>query len=246
MAPRPWRRGPSAQVARLGRRVARWPRGWLDRWLLRRPFEGLSGRRYAALARPAFERFDERVLDQLPASLIEARWMLDVGAGPATFALAAARRYPQLRVLALEPSHELARTAAVAVADLPRVRVVRARAEQLPLADGAIALAVCLSSLRHFADRGRALAELRRVLAPGGTLVIIELDPRASPARIAHHARGLSERALRAVFGALVVRTAPPVEDVIALAERAGFLLRRRHDDPWQPLYLLELTPGPA
>lgn len=224
-------------------RSARWPvLGWLDRWLYRRPFEGQSGLRYLRNARPAFESFDDRVLDLIAEPLGRATCMLELGAGGGAFACAAAARFPRLRVLAVEPSDVLARRARAAAAARPSIRVLRARAEALPLRTASVEVAACISSLRHFSDRERSLLELRRVLVPGGTLVIAELDPQAPARRIAHHAEGLRGRALGLAFGALVVRTAPPAHQVVALAERAGFSLRRRVDDPLQPLYVLELT----
>jgi ubiquinone/menaquinone biosynthesis C-methylase UbiE len=218
--------------------------GVLDRVLFRRPFEGLAALVYRTRTRPAFEDFDERLLAHLAAPARSAQRLLEVGAGPATFARAAKRRFPHLEVIAVEPSRQLARAAAAAGRQerpAAPVAVVRALAEELPLRDASISLAVCVSSIRHVADRRRAFAELRRVLVPGGALIIAELDPAASAARIAHHADRLGSRWLRASFGPLVVRTAPPWQAIAAAARRAGFDLVRYAEDPLQPLYLLDL-----
>ena len=224
----------------------------LDRVLYRHPFEGKSAERYRTRERPAFCDFDDRLITRLADQLGRAERLLEVGAGPATFALAAKRRFPSLQVVALEPSRVLAKAAHEAAAketsaptsDAPRaarsISVVRGVAEALPLADASISVAVCLSSIRHVADRRRAFAELRRVLAPGGSLIIAELDPAASAERIAYHADRLSARWLRAAFGPLVVRTAPPWQSIAKTATRAGFELVRQAGDPQQPLYLLE------
>jgi hypothetical protein len=79
---------------------------WLDRWLYRHPFEGASARRYAAAERPAFADLDERLLDGMTPLLGDARRLLDVGCGPCTFALRAAARWPELEVIALDPSRD--------------------------------------------------------------------------------------------------------------------------------------------
>lgn len=213
----------------------------LDRVLFRRPFEGQSAVRYRTRARPAFGDFDERLLHALTDRLRVAERLLEVGAGPATFAGAAARRFPHLQVLAVEPSRELARAAVERAAAAPPFAMIRGVAERLPLADASISIAVCLSSIRHVRDRSRSFAELRRVLAPGAPLVVAELDPAASAARIAYHADRIDDRLLRAAFGPLVVRTAPPWQVIARAAAAAGFTLARRSDDPLQPLYLLEL-----
>jgi ubiquinone/menaquinone biosynthesis C-methylase UbiE len=53
-------------------------------------------------------------------------------------------------------------------------RVVRAPAEALPLPDASFDFAVCTLVLCTVADQARALAELRRVLKPGGRLLFLE------------------------------------------------------------------------
>jgi SAM-dependent methyltransferase len=204
---------------------------WLDRSLYRHPFEGRSAARYAVGARPAFGDLDERLLDAM--GLRHGR-LLELGSGPATFARRAAARHPALQVIAVEPSRTFARRHL-------GIHVLRGAGEALPLADGSIDVAVCLSSLRHVRDRGQTLRELRRVVAPGGRLVIVELDLAADAGRIAAHADGLASALLRRAFGPLVVRTAPPLATIAALAAAAGWRLAARRDDPVQPVYVLEL-----
>ncbi len=218
---------------------------WLDRVLYRHPFEGASARRYAAAERPAFGDFDDRLLDTLAPLLDGATrpigtphtdvTLLDVGAGPGTFAMRAAARFPKLRVIAVEPSRDFAR---------PRhgVELACARGEALPLADASVDVAICLSSIRHVRDRRATLRELRRVVRRGGRLVIVELDPTASPRRIATHADRLGSPLLRRVFGPLVVRTAPPVEAIEAIAHATGWSTTACRDDAAQPVYVLELA----
>jgi SAM-dependent methyltransferase len=197
---------------------------WLDRVLYRHPFEGASARRYATAERPAFGDLDDRLLDAM--ALDGARRLLDLGSGPGTFAARAAARHPGLQIITVEPSHAFRPS-------------VRARAEALPLVDGCIDVAICLSSIRHVRDRGAALRELRRVAA---RLVIVELDPVASAARIANHADHITGVLLRRAFGPLVVRTAPPADAIIALARAAGWELARRRDDAIQPVYILDFA----
>ena len=228
---------------------------WLDRVLYRHPFEGASARRYADAERPAFGDFDDRLLDALTPHLVGTQEtsaagdatrrtgmphtqvsMLDVGAGPGTFAMRAAARFPTLQVIAVEPSRDFARPRA-------GVHVACARGEALPLADASVDVAICLSSIRHVRDRRATLRELRRVVRRrGGRLVIVELDPAASSRRIAAHADRLASPLLRRAFGPLVVRTAPPVGAIEALAHGAGWTTAACRDDAVQPVYILELA----
>jgi ubiquinone/menaquinone biosynthesis C-methylase UbiE len=202
----------------------------VDRWLYRRPFEGASARRYAAHERPAFGDLDDRLIASWTA-LAGARRLLDVGAGPATFATRVRSIHPSVQVVCAEPSRDLARAPAV-----------RAVAEALPFADASFDLAICLSSIRHVRDRARALVELRRVVRAGGALWIVELDPAADRARCANHARALGSTALRLAFRPLVVRTAPSAGAIAQDAERAGWRVEAPSADPVQPVYLLRCT----
>ncbi len=206
---------------------------WLDRVLYRHPFEGASARRYATKERPAFGDLDDRLLDRMAEMLASARWLLELGAGPASFAGRAADRHPHLTVLAVDPSRDFARRH-------PPLGVLRAAGEALPLAAASVDVAVCLSSIRHVRDRVQTLRELRRVVR--GTVVIVELDPAADATRIAAHAQRLGSAVLRHAFGPLVVRTAPTSDMITALAREAGWTVRARRDDPVQPVYIMELV----
>jgi ubiquinone/menaquinone biosynthesis C-methylase UbiE len=207
---------------------------FLDRLISRHPFEGRSAVQYARDERPAFGDLDDRLLDSLAADLGAAeagahRRLLDVGCGPATFTRRAGERLRALSVIAIDPSRDFARPG-----------VVRATSEALPIADRAIDVAICLSSIRHVRDRAASLRELRRVVR--GVLVIVELDPAADRRRIANHTERLASPILRRAFGPLFVRTAPPEAMIRELARAAGFALRARRDDPVQPVYVLELV----
>jgi ubiquinone/menaquinone biosynthesis C-methylase UbiE len=77
---------------------------------------------------------------------------------------------------------------------------VQSSAEQLPFADGSFDMVTCQTVLIHVADPARVLAEMKRVLAPGGLLLLSE--PNNMPnhvARFAHPAMDLARvmRALR-------------------------------------------------
>ncbi len=52
----------------------------------------------------------------------------------------------------------------------------RGRAEALPFEDGQFQVVSCIMSLHHFADLDQALSEIRRVLAPGGLVLVREHD----------------------------------------------------------------------
>jgi ubiquinone/menaquinone biosynthesis C-methylase UbiE len=75
-------------------------------------------------------------------------------------------------VVGIDPSEEMLRAAAATLAGLPGVRLVRGRAEELPLAPASAELVFMSMSFHHVADQPRALSEIRSVLRPGGALCV--------------------------------------------------------------------------
>lgn len=87
------------------------------------------------------------------------------------------RHYPATvsRLLAVEPEPYLRRRAAAAARDTPtRIEVIAGTADRLPLADGSVDAAVVSGVLCSVPDPAGALAELERVLRPGGELRFYE------------------------------------------------------------------------
>lgn len=90
-------------------------------------------------------------------------------------------------VTGIDPSDELIGRAEAAVPDIlrGRFRMVKGVAEDLPFAAGSFDTVVTTFTLCSVTDQARALAEARRVLAPGGRLLFLEhgLAPDAGPRR---------------------------------------------------------------
>jgi ubiquinone/menaquinone biosynthesis C-methylase UbiE len=78
-------------------------------------------------------------------------------------------------VIGLEPSPELLRMARERAASAPvPVGLLEASAEALPLDDASMDAVVTTWTLCTIPDAGQALAEMRRVLKPGGVLLFVE------------------------------------------------------------------------
>ena len=107
-----------------------------------------------------------RLIDAL--SGINGR-VLDGGCGTGGLLAALRARRPDLSLVGLEWSAAGARRAAIKAG----VPIVRGSINALPFADGSFDAAVSADVLSHAAvEPGTALSELRRVLRPGGRLVI--------------------------------------------------------------------------
>ena len=89
---------------------------------------------------------------------------LDVGAGPAILSGELAPRVA--RAVALDPSRAMLAHAPAGVE-----RVV-GQAEAMPFADASFDLVTAVNTLHHVADMERTLAEMVRVLAPAGRIVV--------------------------------------------------------------------------
>lgn len=103
--------------------------------------------------------------------------VLDVGCGPGTDlrALAAAAG-PTGAVFGIDQDPKMVATACARLADRPTVQVRQADAHRLPFEDGSIDRARTDRVLMHVADPAAVLAELHRVLRPGGLTTLAEPD----------------------------------------------------------------------
>jgi ArsR family transcriptional regulator len=104
------------------------------------------------------------------------RWTVaDLGCGDGYLTVEAARWAS--RVIAIDHSREVLERAR-ALADRREVRNIewrRGELEALPIDDGAADVALLSQALHHAGDPARALAEARRVLVPGGRLLVLDL-----------------------------------------------------------------------
>jgi ubiquinone/menaquinone biosynthesis C-methylase UbiE len=118
-----------------------------------------------------FEPWGRELLDEVAVEPGEA--VLDVACGPGTVSrLAAARTGPAGRVAGCDLSPAMLEIAAGRgpVEDGAAIDYVEAPADRLPVADVSFDVAICQQGLQFFPDRLAALAEMRRVLRPGGRI----------------------------------------------------------------------------
>ena len=136
---------------------------------------------YARHWGPVIESAAIRVLDDV-APVIEAILargdvprILDVGAGTGALAIAALQRWPAAEVLGIDPSGamlDLAESSAeerLGTDVAGQLETQIGWADELPLDDGVVDIAVSSFVLQLVDNRAAALREVRRVLRPGGT-----------------------------------------------------------------------------
>lgn len=188
---------------------------FFDVWsnFYRRTLLGLELRRIQRLA-----------LDRL--RVVPGQRILDLGCGPGDGAVVLAQR--EAVAIGLDYSQGMLDTARKE----PKLagRLTRGDAGRLPFRSGAFDKIVCTNSFHHYPDHRAALREMRRVLRPGGLLVLV--DPRQDNL----FGRMAIELFEQRVFGLKEVRVFS-VATWHELLKDAGFSDSRIDTGPiWQPV----------
>jgi demethylmenaquinone methyltransferase/2-methoxy-6-polyprenyl-1,4-benzoquinol methylase len=205
------------------------PSGLAKRQMVRAMFDRIAPR-YDALNRVMTAGLDQRwrraalaLVGVGPGDLL-----IDVACGTGDFAeLARARG---ARVIGVDMAGEMLRGARRRGAC---TSLVQADAAALPLPDGCATVVTCGFALRNFEALAGPLAEMARVLAPGGRLALLEVDrPRRAIVRAGHALYFdrvvpwigglLSDRSAYAYLPRSVAYLPAPTE-LLGLIERAGF-----------------------
>lgn len=175
-------------------------------------------RRYSlgrALSDSVLARWRAEVVPLLPARAVLQ--VLDLGAGTGIFARIWPRWRP-CRVVALEPA--AAMRAEMLQGGVPAgVRIVAGRGERLPLRQGRVDAVWISAVIHHLEDLPRCVAEIRRVLAADGTVLVRGLFADLGTTPGMEHIPG-SKRALTAF---------PAVATIQAEFARHGLRLSSTH-----------------
>jgi demethylmenaquinone methyltransferase/2-methoxy-6-polyprenyl-1,4-benzoquinol methylase len=107
---------------------------------------------------------------------------LDVATGTGDLALELARRVgPSGQVVGSDFSEGMLEVARRKAAGVPNVRWEQGNALSLPYGDGEFAAATVGFGARNFSDLPRGLAEMVRVVRPGGRVVVLEITTPTKP-----------------------------------------------------------------
>jgi ubiquinone/menaquinone biosynthesis C-methylase UbiE len=99
--------------------------------------------------------------------------ILDLGCGTGWASRRMARVAVAGEVVGLDVADEMLRRAREASSSSKNIRYVWGSAEKIPAADNYFGKVLSVESFYYYADQGKALDELRRVMAPGAKLFIL-------------------------------------------------------------------------
>ena len=145
--------------------------------------------------------------DAVAPYFLPGRTVLDLGAGTGLFVRAFGAWFPDVRVVAVEPSADMRSASGLSM--------LTGDAESVPLPDASVDVVWMSTVVHHVRDLPAAGAELRRVLRPGGVVVLRSLF------RERHHGIGLFR------FFPEVVRGLSSFPTVREVADGLGFVVRR-------------------
>src|SRR5215472_13893105 len=98
---------------------------------------------------------------------------LDLGCGTGWASRRMAKIVSAGEVVGLDVADEMLHRAKRASSEIKNIRYVWGSAESIPAADNYFSKVLSVESFYYYANKGKALDELRRVMAPGGKLFIL-------------------------------------------------------------------------
>ncbi len=112
--------------------------------------------------------------------------VLDAGCGTGLYTIRAAKAGAE--ITAIDPSEEMLGVLKSKLEELSpevgkRIRIIHCGAENIPLPDESVDVVISVTAMEFFRDRDAALSEFRRVLKPGGRVVVGVLNSKGWWAR---------------------------------------------------------------
>ena len=153
--------------------------------------------------------------------------VLEVAPGPGFLSIELAKRGLRVRAVDISKTFvELARQNAAAAGVKTRFQLGNAAA--LPVEDSSVDFVVCRAAFKNFTQPLKAMAEMRRVLRPGGTAMLIDLKRDVSVEEIRRYVAGLGLNRFNRwitmlTFRGMLIKRAYPLEEIRRMALEAGW-----------------------
>jgi ubiquinone/menaquinone biosynthesis C-methylase UbiE len=197
--------------------------------------EGSTARWYDRTTRkdmPEFKALALRIAAVVPAGGA----VLEVAPGPGFLSIELAKR--GLQVQGVDISKTFVQIAKRnATADGVQARFKLGNAAALPVEDGSVDFVVCRAAFKNFSEPVKALSEMRRVLRPGGTALLIDMRRDVKVEELKRYVDGLGVNLLNrlfmmVVFRGMLIRRAYRLEEIWRMAIEAGWTDPRIDSSP--------------
>jgi ubiquinone/menaquinone biosynthesis C-methylase UbiE len=181
---------------------------------------------------PEIRQLAARIAALVPA----AGSVLEVAPGPGFLSIQLAKRNLTVRAVDISKTFvEIARHNAAAEGIKARFQLGNAAA--LPVDDASMDFVVCRAAFKNFSEPVKALAEMRRVVRPGGTALLIDMRRDASVAEVRRYVDGLGVSRLNRwfmmlTFRGMLIKRAYPLEEIRRMAVSAGWTDARIESSP--------------
>jgi ubiquinone/menaquinone biosynthesis C-methylase UbiE len=181
---------------------------------------------------PEIQQLAARIAALVPG----AGSVLEIAPGPGFLSIELAKRGLQVRAVDISKTFvEIARHNAAA--EGVKVRFQLGNAAAVPVDDASVDFVVCRAAFKNFSEPVKALAEMRRVLKPVGTALLIDMRRDVSVAAIRRYVDGLGVNRLNRwfmmlTFRGMLIKRAYPLEEIHRMAVAAGWTDPRIESSP--------------
>jgi ubiquinone/menaquinone biosynthesis C-methylase UbiE len=188
--------------------------------------EGSTARWYDRTTRKDMPEIKTLAL-RIAAGLSPAAQVIEVAPGPGFLSIELAKRGLQVRAVDISKTF-VGIAQRNAAAEGVEARFELGNAAALPVEEASVDFVVCRAAFKNFTEPVKALAEMRRVLRPGGKALLIDMRRDAPIAEVKHYVQSLGVSRLNRWFMMLVFRTvlikrAYPLAEIRRMAMEAGW-----------------------
>jgi ubiquinone/menaquinone biosynthesis C-methylase UbiE len=197
--------------------------------------EGSTARWYDRTTRKDMPEFKALAL-RIAAVVPPGGAVLEVAPGPGFLSIELAKR--GLQVQGVDISKTFVQIAKRnATADGVQARFELGNAAALPVEDGSVDFVVCRAAFKNFSEPVKALSEMRRVLRPGGTALLIDMRRDVNVRELKRYVDGLGVNLLNrwfmmVVFRGMLIKRAYRLEEIRSMAIEAGWTDPRIDSSP--------------
>ena len=197
--------------------------------------EGSTARWYDRTTRkdmPEFKALALRIAAVVPAG----GSVLEVAPGPGFLSIELAKRGLQVQGIDISKTFvQIAQNNAAAEGVQAQFQLGNAAA--LPVEDGSVDFVVCRAAFKNFSEPVKALSEMRRVLRPGGTALLIDMRRDVKVEELRRYVDGMGVNLLNrwfmmAVFRGMLIKRAYRLEEIRRMAIEAGWAEPRIDSSP--------------